>query len=268
MSCVKVLSENFLDPDFLISQTVPSAASGFPGTNLRFSKRRSQVWRSSTVGSAQRFVWDLGLSSNPMAFAAFGVRGSAIQVSPFATIKLEGNETNIWTDPSYSKTLAWDERGLVEASDSGLHTEPLRYWSLSIDDPLNPDNYVELSKVFLGDFETMARGCVEFPFRSAEIDASSVQFSEGGGILSVKKAQSQSFDLSWASLTYADAEALSQVFEEFGTSKPFPILMDSGATFSSSSGYFARIVQFISDPDFQMTNPGVWTFSMKLREVL
>lgn len=47
MSCVRYLSENFIDPDVIPNRFSSSAQTSFPFTNIENKQRRSKVWRSA-----------------------------------------------------------------------------------------------------------------------------------------------------------------------------------------------------------------------------
>ena len=103
-----------------------------------------------TVGdAAQTFVIDLGV--------ARAVDYCAIldhNFSSGATIKIQGNATNVWTAPSIDITL-------THAADNIYYefsaTQTYRYWRLTVDDASNTDTYLQISKLWLSSF-------LQFPY--------------------------------------------------------------------------------------------------------
>jgi len=220
------------------------------------------------INTYERITWDLGLSTNPQAFFLIGPRNSAIKLSSSAVIKLEGNETNNWDDPTFTTTLAYDTSVIQYINANGFHTEGLRYWSLYIEDYSNPQGYLEVGSLFLGDFFEATRGRVQFPFSGSYIDRSPTVFSEGGQTFSDIREKSEAFTLDWYGLTVADKEQIDDLFTTYGTSIPFFIVLDPNEAFSSTAGYYVRYVKFESPPSYSLESPGNYACAMSLREEL
>lgn len=370
---VRLMSDNFLDPNVVSSSYVSSEQTAFPSSNLYVFQRRSKIWRSngfweitasnntlvftddgstpltatitvdnytsttllfaeiktqmetvgantytisqdantskikiassggtftlvwtsSTIGTALGFdvvtddtgattytadllkintsewlKWDFGLSTNPKAFILIGDRNKPIKISPNATIKLQGNETDVWTSPSYEQTLTYNDAVISVFDSTGLHTEALRYWRLEILDISNPLGYIQIGSLFLGDFLIQTRGAVQFPFTSQFIDRSTTVFSEGGQSFSDIRQITEQFNLSWFGLTYSEKEDIESLFSTYKTASPFFISVDPNGVFSSSSNYYIRYVKFDSPPQFTLESPNNFSCNIQLREEL
>lgn len=220
------------------------------------------------VGTAEWIRWDFGISTNPKAFVMIGPRNSPIKITPTAVIKLQANETNNWTVPSYEKTITFNDSVMAEFSDTGLHTEELRYWRLLIEDITNANGFVELGSIFLGDVFSPARGAVQFPLSAEYIDTSRTIFSEGGQTFSDERQKSESFSLDIEFLTTADKESIDSIFIEVGTSKPFFVVLDPDNAYSSTQNYMTRYVKFVSPPQWSLERPGIFSCRVNLREEL
>lgn len=223
------------------------------------------------IASEEWIKWDFGISTNPTAFVLIGKRNSPLGISPSATVKLQGNETDNWTSPSYNATLTVNDGIIVKFKDDssdGLHTEALRYWRLLIQDLDNPLGYVEAGAVYLGTFFEPTRGAVQIPFTGQYIDRSETVFSEGGQSFTDVREKSESFKLEWFGLTVSDKELIDQMFDKFGTSQPLFMHLDPNAVMSSTSSYFLRYVKFVSPPQYTLVSPGVYSVSMDFREEL
>jgi hypothetical protein len=220
------------------------------------------------IHTSEWFVWDMGISSNPKALAIIGPRNLPIKISPSAIITLQGNETNVWTSPSYEQELTYNDEVILLTSDAGLHTEALRYWRLEIVDRDNPNYFIEIGSIYLGNFYTPTRGAVQFPLSSAPVDRSTTIFSESGQTFSDIREKAQTFDLDWSALTSPEMEELLEVFDDFGTSLPFFIQLDPIGVFSSSENYYTRYVKFESEPRYRLTSPNFFETSWNLREEL
>jgi len=213
--------------------------------------------------------WDFGISTNPAAFILIGKRNDSIQISPSATIKLQGNETDVWSSPSYEATLTYDDESMAVFSDEGLHTEPLRYWRLLIIDVTNPNGFVEVGAFMLGDYLfSESRGKAQFPLNSAYIDRTETFFSEGGQSFSDIRDQSQEYGIEFAALQKADIEEFRNFFVKFGTGIPFFVSMDTDAVFSTAANRRIVFVKFASEPDWSLDSPDNFSLSFDLREEL
>lgn len=220
------------------------------------------------IHTSEWLKWDMGAPLNPKAIAVFGERNTPIQLSPDAIVTLQGNETDAWTSPSYEAVLDSSEESLVGYNDDGLHTEPLRFWRLLIEDQSNALGYIELNKIYLGDAFVTIRGAVQFPFASSMIDYSTVAQVESGQTTGDTRQVSQSFSIQWAALTYSELEGLVDTFREYGITKPIIALFDTNVVFSSSSNYMSRYLKFVEPPSYNLVSPNNFEMSMLLKEEL
>jgi hypothetical protein len=249
------------------SATLMADILGYDQT-INLSGSLNYVADDLRIHTSEWLLWDMGISSNPKALAIIGPRNSPIKISPSATIKLQANETNVWTSPSYEQVLTYNDEIILLTNPAGLHTEALRYWRLEIIDVDNPNLFVEIGSIFLGNFYSPTRGAVQFPFSSAPIDRSTTIFSEGGQTFSDIREKSQSFNLDWSALTSTEIEELLEIFDDYGTSIPFFIQLDPDSAFSSSANYYTRYVKFESEPGYKLIRPNFFETNWNLREEL
>lgn len=218
------------------------------------------------IHTCEWFKWDLGATTNPLGFIMCGQRNSPMKLSPTATIRLEGNDTDAWTSPTYSKTLTYDDYAIAEFSATGLHTAGLRYWRLVIVDQSNPNLYCEVSTLFLGDFVEPVRGAVQFPLSASFVDRTSTSYAESGQSFSDVKPKTQRFSMSWFGLTVAEKEEIEEFWETVGTGLPWFVAMDPDAAFSSKTEKMIRYVKFSSEPSWTLESPACFGLDMELLE--
>lgn len=218
--------------------------------------------------SSEWLLWDLGLPSNPSGVIGLIDRNSPVSFSGNAVIKLQGNETNEWSSPSFESDLTVVQGSISLLNSSGLHTNGLRYWRLYFEDKANVDGYIELGAVCLGLHTVITRGCPVFPLNSEFQDRSNVVFSENGRTIAGEKAKYQKYSLDWAGLDKASYEALERVWENFGLHTSFFIAMDPSEAFSTDSGLWCKLVKFDSAPSSTLVSPGNWSMEWPLREEL
>jgi hypothetical protein len=219
------------------------------------------------INTEEFVLFDMGVASKPQAFILTGARNRPIKLSENAVIKIEGNYTNNFSSPIYSKTLTYDDEVIAEISDTYLYTEGLRYWRLYIVDQ-NPNGYLEIGSFFLGQYFSPERGRAQFPLASSFIDRSTVITSEGGQIYSDVYEQSQGFSINWLGLQKDDIDTITDIFRTYGKSYPFFVSFDSNEAFSSSLNRYLKFVYFSSEPKFNLISPNNFTCSMEFREAL
>lgn len=216
--------------------------------------------------------FDFGVSNLPQAFALIGARNQPIKISPSATLQLQGNETNNWSNPTADITLSYDDEVIFTANSAGLFPEALRYARLRILDVANVFGFVEVGAIFLGTFFEGTRGKVQFPFQGEYIDRSNTVISEGGQTFSDIREKTEAFSIKWYGLTIDEKETIDLFFADVGTSNPFFVEFDrdteSDLAFSSRVEKYVRYVKFQSAPKYGLESPGVFTCSMNLIEEL
>ncbi len=220
------------------------------------------------IHTSEWVKWDFGISTLPKAFCLIGSRNSPIKISPSATLKLQGNETDIWTDPSSEITLTYEDDVIYSINSAGLWDEALRFARLLIQDTDNPQGYVQIGSLFLGDYFDAVRGRVQYPFSGVYVDSSLTTFSEGGQSFSDIRQKTEVFSITWFGLTIADRENIDDLWDNLGTSNSFFMQFDPDTAFSSSGNKLIRFVKFQSAPSYELVSPGNFSCKMILREEL
>lgn len=222
------------------------------------------------IHSEEWICWDLGGPVNPTAFIAVTDRNIPMQISPGATLKIQGNFTNDFSSPAVDLTCEYNDHVIQRIATDGLasNTYGYRYWRFQIIDNDNPDGYVELGVLFLGRHIVTTRGCPGFPFDSEAIDLSEVQYSEAGQAMAGARPMTDQFTLNWNGLNIASKELLVNLWAAFGKSNSFFICMDNDEAFSSDKALYVRLVKFTSEPKYTLIAPQIWAFTMPLREQL
>jgi len=219
------------------------------------------------INSEEWILWDMGLPTNPDSFFLIGPRNRALKISPDAQILLQGNETNSFTTPSFSQVLTYNASVIALVSDTGLHTEPLRYWRVKFVDQ-NPLGYIEIGAMSLNNYWAPSRGGAQFPLETQLIDRTETVFSGGGQTFSDIKETTAGFSLEWKGYTKEDKEELESVFESVGTGKPFFITLDSMQGYTTDLSQAVRYVKFKSAPRFSLVSPNNYSLSTDFEEQL
>lgn len=221
------------------------------------------------IHTSEYIEWDLGASSNPDVFVAIGKRSTGVNVSPTATLTLEGNTTNTWTSPQYSQSITFDENALVTlktATDDGLHTSALRYWRLTIVDKANANGFVEIAGLYLGEYYSPSTGRAQFPFSADTIDYSKLSRTDKGSVYATRNERVEAFGINWRFLTTTEKEIFDAIYKDVGQSKPFFVIPDSETAFSSDVNYLTKYCRFDGAPSSTLERPNSWSASWRVAE--
>lgn len=220
------------------------------------------------IHSEEWVMVDFGLPINPECFIAIGKRNDQLNISESAVLKLQGNTTDNWTSPEFETTLNWNESVIQISNANGLHTQPLRYWRFYVEDIDNSSGFIQFSNFFFGKSWIPERGCAQFGFSNRLRDLSVTVYSDSGVSLSDVRQQTQEFAFEFNFMTKDDMDEFMFIFETYGTSKPFFIIMDPNGVMGTNPQDFTKYVKFTSEPDIRIVNPNVYNVSVNLREEL
>lgn len=269
---IRITSDRAGGKIFTLNFTNPASAAmadilGFSvGTLVTYSGTGAYTADSLRIHTSEWMIFDLGIGSNPKAFVLLGERNKAISLSSDATIKIQGNSTNVWTSPQFEQALPYDERAICSINTSGFGS--YRYWRFQIVDRANPNGYLELSYAYLGEAYSTTRGGVQFPFKTTKIDRSSLTFSEGGYSYPYRRQRAEQYELTWNGLTISEKESFDAIWESKGMTDSFLVCLDPNGAFSSSKNYATKLVKFSAEPAGQLMSPQNFSLDMKIREDL
>ena len=240
---------------FINSDLTPDAGGVYEAANL-------------PTYPSQYLRFDLGIASRPNALVMIGKRNEPVQISPTAIVTFQGNETDVWTSPSFSLVVPVNDRAILAFSPAevGFHTGALRYWRILIADQSNVKNYVEVSTVFLGRYFEPSRGKVQIPWSSRYVDNSRTTYSENGNSFSDIRQQTDTFGMDWFGLTISEKEKMDYIFSKYGTGRPFFVALDPMAAMSSNQSYYLRYIKLSTEPSVRLESPGVFSIGMDCRE--
>lgn len=210
--------------------------------------------------------WDLGFPSTVQAFIIVGDRNEGVNISPSATIKIQGNTTDAWSTPAIDLTVPYADFALARWDYDGLGT--YRYWRFSFLDKENINTYIEFGAVYLGGFHDATRGCVVFPLGEQYDDRSVVVFSESGQSYSQKLPKSMRYRMEWNGLTKDEKESLENHWESVGLTESFFSIVDSQDAFSVTNENTAKLFKFASPPQVELVSPNNFSMNWELREEL
>ena len=124
--------------------TVNSQIVNYPVSNV-IDSRLSRVFKTSATTTAE-IVFDLGsaLSVDSVCIANHNFTSSA-------TVKIQGNASDVWTSPSIDETLTYNSKIINKVIASASY----RYWRIQVVDATNPDGAISIGRIWIGEsYET------------------------------------------------------------------------------------------------------------------
>lgn len=124
--------------------TANSENASYPLTNIR-DYQLTKHYRS-TGDTSEWIKIDAGSGNTITATFAF-IAGHNVS-SGATTIKIQGNATDVWTDPTVNESFTYSSGVMWKAFSS----QALRYWRFLIEDASNPDGYIKIGRLGLGTY--------------------------------------------------------------------------------------------------------------------
>lgn len=204
--------------------TVISASSedaNFPASNLKHPFR-SKRWRS-TGTSSESVVFDMVTSEPIDSVVLLWPKEDGIRLSNTAVVKIQANATNVWTSPAIDQTLVIDNTYVV-ASHFFTSDQSYRYWRVIIQDPGNPNGFVELGVVWLG--KGLPLEATQNGFKFSLLDPSNVTTTDFGHTYVDEYPLLSTLDFTYQYLDYEVVQALENAFRANGTKLPVLVVLD------------------------------------------
>lgn len=153
----------------LSSATITSSSDGTSNTDDNaVDNRIGKFWRTDT-DTTEWIKWDLVVSRAVDCVAIFNHN-----LTSSATVTFEGNATDSWGTPTVdeSLTIATDSDGnVINRIGHFFTSDTLRYWRVTIDDPTNPDGYIQVGRIMFGSYYETTRDMTD-DFRVEVLDPS------------------------------------------------------------------------------------------------
>jgi hypothetical protein len=156
-----------------------------------------QKWRSQTGAvTGLLLTCDTGLPQG-VFLDTFAILGHNITTS--ATVLLEGDDDPAFGSPGFSQSIMIERESAFWIAPT-LPLAGYRYWRLSIDDPTNADNYVEIGTIVFGEAVIFAGECFKNPLRLSKKHFTDKVYTEGFTAVSNDRGIKRSVILTFESL--------------------------------------------------------------------
>ena len=257
---------------FTLKWTSAGAIGGILGfdTSADDSGALTYLADSLRISTGESFVYDFGIPLNPDAVVVSWRQDEPSSLNETSVLTVKGNYTNNFSSSVvFSGTAAKTDYGffLKKVGDAdGLASNGQRYWQIAFDDIDNPNGYMEIGSIFIGEFIDFTRGSVQIPFNGSWEDGTIRQVTDSGQLLTTQKYLTRVFDANWFGLTKAEKEEFDEFFEEVRTAEPFYIMLDPNSVLGSTVERNLIYARFESAPTWSMEFPGVYTLSTRMRE--
>jgi hypothetical protein len=176
------------------------------------------------IHTHEALVIDLKSSEEIDSLGLFFDPTDGIKLSSNAVIKIQANQTNLWTSPAVNVTLTMDEERDV-ITYFWTSSQEYRYWRVYIEDPKNTDLFVELGTIFLGKATQLSK-VPDNGFTFTQEDRSLMTENEYGhqyiDVYPIRK----SITFNYSVLPYSDIATLDTLFRRVGIHTPIMMTMD------------------------------------------
>jgi hypothetical protein len=186
--------------------------SNFPATNTQ-NTILSTAWRTTTVATAATAVIDAG-SGNTIT--ADSVIFSGHNFTSGATIKIQGHTSDAWGAPDIDETVTYRSDHCVKFFTSAAK----RFWRIYVLDTTNTDDYIEIGRVFLGEYlDIDPSSLINFPVTYSRNDL--VTVTDQRTVYATPGTTGRVFSYQWPETLWTMTQSLRTVYETVGLYKPF-----------------------------------------------
>lgn len=179
--------------------------------------RVGKVWRTD-LATTEWIKWDLGSAQDIDCVAILNHNLTAS-----ATITFELNSADSWTPPGFSEspTIATDSDGNVITRIGHMlaSQQSYRWVRLTIDDPTNPDGYIQIGRVMFGAYYETTRDMSD-DFRVEVIDPSEGDDKPGEVPIRSELARFRRIRTSFEIVGQTESDKWEAIFDTIGMRKP------------------------------------------------
>lgn len=214
-------------------------------------------WRSDGIATGGEYLrLDMGAATQ-----ARGLIFAKTNFSAAMTGALWANASNTWDSTADIYPFAWNAPDCIGPDIKLFHLSANERWyTINLDDILNPDGYVEVGLCFLGNYLQPSRNFIrqsEKPF-----DASIAKLTEGGNTASVIRRKGRSRSYIYPALPQTDKDLFDEMFDYVGESRPFFFCEDKNEG-SRNTVFYVKLTSFEWAPVVK----GFWTLNLTMEDV-
>ena len=193
--------------------TINSSNINYPVTNILDSRLTKIVKTDSNT--TMTIVFDAGSAVNVNSISI-----ANHNISSGATIKFQGNATNVWTTPTIDETLTYSS-GIINKQFTG---GSYQYWRLDIVDAGNSDGFISAGRVYGGTISSPPS--IGQTFSNTRVSESLKTYSISGQAYGDNRYFYDLISIQWRKITQAEKALIIAWFETLDITKPFFLVFD------------------------------------------
>ncbi len=214
-------------------------------------------WRT-TSAAAQYYTIDAGEGNTIIADCA-AIAGHNL-TSGGAIIKIQAHTTDAWVAPDLDMAIPWNAATMMVFFSSIAR----RFWRFYVDDPTNPNGYIQIGRLGLG--QVLQMPPIEPGPKLPVIDLSEVSTSPGGQVFGNEGQLLLAPAFSFPIVSQAEREAILQMFAYVKKIRPLFL-----AVWEESLEMQAAIYCRINQDELRFEKSAeagvLWTLELAFREV-
>lgn len=245
--------------------TYSNQESTFPASNVTHPFR-SKSWRTQAgYVTNQYIIFDAGWQVRPTTFILINEQ-RGIQLSPNATITVEGSNDGNFGTPVVSVSIPWDSQFIYKYHATAFGA--CRFYKVKISDPYSIDNYIEVGNMYLGETLNFTSTDLNLGWDDTKIDDSIKTESDGGEPWFDVKTKRDKYGFEFKYMSKEDRDNIEEMMRTVGKHKPLYISLDPELKISASQAELSRYVRFTKDATFSNVFYRLYNLQMEVEEAI
>jgi hypothetical protein len=221
--------------------------------------------------TAERYVWDFGVSMTPGFIGVIGPLSESFTVSDSATVTLKfNNMPDLWDAPDLSVTLVRTDDGIFDFLDSNTDIT-YRYACLEIVDRLNPfgPTGLKIGRIYLGDYVTFTTSNVAKGMDKSTIDNTEVSKTLSGVNYYNTRTKLRSYSSNEIqNPSAAERRIFEQMFEDLGIATSLFVSFDPYQNISTTTNEMSFYCNFTAAPKLTHVIRDYFNINFSVEEAL
>lgn len=235
--------------------TPSSQLSTLPASNLK-NPLPTCVWRTSGKTS-ENLVIDLGSAQQAALVALIGYN-----LTSAAAVTLQANSSDAWSSPPFSQSLQHHGSIIIKFFDSAQY----RYWRLLLADPDNPDDFIQLGRLWLGRYFQPDRDFSK-DLSIDTVDPSIITYTASGAKLATLRTPYRRLKISFPSTQQKNT--FDPFLSAVGLSQDFIVALDpENLVWPDGLHDYTLYCHLAADPDWSHRIGDRWSLRLDLRETV
>lgn len=190
-----------------------NAANNYPVSNV-LDWQAAKAWRAPSANDS--LYLDAGANNTVTATCIGIVRHNW---GANGTYLIQANDSNNWTAPALNQTITRAADMIVQT----FNNTTQRYWRIGVDDNANPDGYVKIGYLFLGEYYQFTdQPSKDFPI--AFEDSSSSWTSKTGQDFTNAGAVRRQWSFQWPYVTNNDRISIDAIYDYCKKARPMIVV--------------------------------------------